>query len=92
MPAKKTTKTIVRKARTSKVSKDETPEQKFVRLGEYRMTKTLNVLRGVKNLARYPHSPEQGAAIMNALQEAVDSIGQSFSETTIGAKKKAFEF
>lgn len=81
-PKKSATKSTKREApvRKSKVDPDETPKQKFVRLGKYRMSKTLNDLRGVKNLARYPHDPEQGAKIVEALQEAVTSIERSFSE------------
>lgn len=71
---------------------NETKEAKFVRLAQFRMTKTLANLGQVKRLARYPHTPEQGARIVAALQEALTSIEVSFQETKVTEAKETFKF
>lgn len=75
-----------------KQAEKDNPNLKFVRLAKFRMSKTLANLGQVKRLARYPHTPEQGARIVAALTEALNAVEVSFSETKRGETKETFEF
>lgn len=96
MPAKKTAAvkssnvTEPKRRGRKRAPENETKEAKFIRLAQYRMTKTLANLGQVKRLARYPHTPEQGEKICDALRDALNQIEVSFSEPAARAEKATF--
>lgn len=68
--------------------KNETKAAKFVRLGVPRMTKTLNAVRQVGNLAGpgYEYTPDQVEKMKVALLEAIEETFLRFNRA--GAKEK----
>lgn len=79
------TKGKARKARAT-VPDNETADQKFIRLANKRVSRALNDLKLIGNLARYSHSPEAAAKITNALAEAVEEVISHFGEKQGKAK------
>ena len=67
----------------------ETRDQKFVRLAVKRVNKVINDVRLVSNLATYPHTPEQASSIVNAINEAVDTMSQRLAGTKVS--REAFK-
>lgn len=71
----------------------ECKKEKFIRLAERRVTKTLQELRKVGNLAapNYEYTEEQVKAIIAALQDAVINIGVRFN-APCSAENESFSF
>jgi len=77
-----------RAARTM-VSADETKEEKFVRLAVQRMNALKGKVRQVKNLARYPHTEDQGKRIVSEIKGLANDIEEAFGPRV---KKDDFTF
>ena len=66
----------------SPVDPNETPEAKFIRLAQKRMTRALAMIRYVGNLAnrrQYTYTDGQSAKIVNTLIDAVATVKQKFA-------------
>ena len=61
------------------VPENESREQQFVRLAEKRVTAIKAKIRGIKNLARYPHTEDQAAKIVDALKAMATDIESAFN-------------
>lgn len=83
--AKTTTGNKTRKARVSTVVKGETKAQKFARLGQQRVTKTVKAMRNIAKLGGYGYerNAEQVEKIVNLLKAEVAAI-----ETALQPKAK----
>ena len=79
------TKKATRKGRTP-VDANETPEQKFRRLANKRVARTLNDLKLCANLGRYAHTPEQGQKILAVLANGYQSVADAFSKSEKNGK------
>lgn len=78
------TKAPTKKARTVIKPKDETPEQTFVRLAKYRMNKLMARVDQIEVLARYPHTQEQGKAIVDTMFDSARRVQAAFEKTKKG--------
>ncbi len=73
---------------------EETKAEKFIRLGEYRINKAIDVIGRIENLANrsaYEYTPEQVEAMFSVLESKVAEVKAKFAMT----KKKenaAFSF
>lgn len=59
----------------------ETKEQKFIRLAEYRMNKAIKVVESISNLANrssYEYSEEQVNAMFSALENTIADVKSTF--------------
>lgn len=70
------------------VPENESREQQFVRLAEKRVTAVMVKIRGIKNLARYPHTEEQAAKIVTALKTMAADIESAFNPVNEQADSK----
>jgi hypothetical protein len=78
-----------RKARPT-VPENETPEQRFRRLGSVRLTKAVAMLRRLETVAKapgYSYTPEQAATAMKHLDAAVDAVRHAFVNRVAGRKE-----
>jgi len=71
---------MAKKARASN-PKDESKRDKFIRLGEKRMTAALKYLKLVGNLAGpgYEYTSQDSVCILETLAKAVDGVRASFA-------------
>lgn len=71
----------------------ETKKEKFIRLAEKRVTKSLQELRKVGNLAgpTYQYTEEQVKAILVALNDGISNISVRFDEPC-SAENESFSF
>jgi hypothetical protein len=73
-----------RRAPAKRAPEDESREEAFVRLANFRVGRAVKVLNQIGNLGNYPHGPKQAAKIVETLRTAVDMV-----ETRLSAKKSA---
>ena len=84
----------IKNATENAVKADETKEEKFIRLGEYRMNKAIDTIGRIENLANrssYDYTPEQVEAMFSVLESKVAEVKAKFT----AAKQKesaAFSF
>ncbi len=64
---------------SAKPETQETSEQRFVRLTNKRVTKAMNDIRLIGNLAKYAHTQEQADRIQAALDEAYNDVQRRFA-------------
>lgn len=63
---------------------EETKAEKFIRLGEYRMNKAIDVIGRIENLANrsaYEYTPEQVDAMFSVLESKVAEVKAKFTAT-----------
>lgn len=79
-------KTDAKPAAKKAANQDETKAQRFSRLANKRVPKTLKAIANIGNLsgAGYESTPEQRAKIEAALREAVDAAVQRLNGTKSG--------
>lgn len=73
---------------------DETKAEKFIRIGEYRMNKAIDVigkLEKLSNKASYEYTPEQVDAMFGVLEKALNDAKSKFSASQ-GKEKAVFKF
>lgn len=72
----------------------ETKEEKFVRLGEYRMNKAIDAIGRIENLSNrsaYDYTPEQVEAMFSVLESRVAEVKAKFTATKV-KENIAFSF
>ena len=70
----------------------ETKEQKFIRLAEYRMNKAIKAVESISNLANrstYEYSEEQVNAMFSVLENTIAEVKSAFQPKKV---KSAFSF
>lgn len=70
----------------------ESSNQKFVRLGEKRMSSLKSRARMVKNLATYDHTPEQKEKLLAAVEHIAAEIKQAFDRSPRAVRDDSFRF
>ena len=76
------------------VKADETKAEKFIRLGEYRMNKSIDAIGRIGNLANksaYDYTPEQVEAMFFVLESKVAEVKAKFTATK-AKENTAFSF
>ena len=79
---------------TSAEKAAETKEEKFIRLGEYRMNKVIDAIGRIENLANrsaYDYTPEQVEAMFSVLESKVAEVKAKFTATKVKGNA-AFSF
>lgn len=73
-----------RKPRQNKVDPNETPQSRFKRLGAARTAKAVAAIKGIGKLTgkAYERTPEQEKKIMQALEDAVQTVRDRFAGKT----------
>ena len=72
----------------------ETKAEKFIRLGEYRMNRAIDVIGRIENLANrsaYDYTPEQVEAMFSVLESKVAEVKAKFTATK-SKENTAFSF
>lgn len=70
----------------------ETKEQKFIRLAEYRMNKAIKAVESISNLSNrnsYEYSEEQVNAMFSVLENTIAEVKSAFQPKKV---KSAFSF
>lgn len=73
-----------------KAPENETPEQRFKRLAEVRVSNAIEKLRLVSNLATHAHTPEQAQKIIQAIDREVESVHNRFKANGSTDKERIF--
>lgn len=77
-----------------KAKKDESREEKFVRVGQYRMTKALDAIGRLENLsnkASYTYTQEQVDKMFGALEKRLADTKGKFSPS-VAKEENSFTF
>lgn len=71
----------------------ETKEEKFVRIAEYRMNKAIKDIESIRNLSNrssYSYTEEQVNTMFQTLEDTVTDVKSAFAPKKVG--KSAFSF
>ena len=78
----------------SEIPQDKSPESRFIRLAEKRVTKAIMAINSVAKLSdrkNYRYSGEQVEQLLGALEDAMTNLRMEFA-TNVRAARKGFEF